>query len=471
MTHAALVDSPGSSPGAATGSALAGVVQRGSALPLSALVDAVAAALAATLLAWSQAASVAPATLGMAAGWPLLLSVSGGYRPSWQRRERRAAVTRAGTALGGLAWLSASMPTPLLAPLDALLTTMVVVTSSLVVRSVPPGLVKRVSGRTPRTRTRVLLAGPSAGLTEVASVLTPDHAHVEIVASWQPSPGEHRGDTAEQLAARAAAAAVDVVLVLPCAELDDRALRHLGWLLERSPAELFVATAVRGVAPRRTAAADVGGLPTLRVGPSVAHARLRCLVTQAGRAAALLLLVLLVPVMAAVAAAVRLDSRGPVFFRQERVGQHGRPFTLFKFRSMKDGAEQALAALQPRNESDGPLFKLRADPRVTGIGSFLRRYSLDELPQLVNVVRGEMALVGPRPALPREVDTYDTDARRRLAVKPGLTGLWQVSGRSDLSWHDGLRLDVHYVDNWSLRLELSILLRTAGAVLAGRGAY
>jgi lipopolysaccharide/colanic/teichoic acid biosynthesis glycosyltransferase len=196
-------------------------------------------------------------------------------------------------------------------------------------------------------------------------------------------------------------------------------------------------------------------------------------VVKAGweRSTAAVVLVLLAPLLLVLAVAVRLDSRGAAVFRQVRVGQGGRPFTLFKFRTMAVDAGEALAELRSRNEVDGPLFKLRADPRITRVGGMLRRYSLDELPQLWNVVRGEMALIGPRPALPDEVAAYDELAARRLAVKPGLTGLWQVSGRSDLPWHEAVRLDVQYVEQWSLGLDLRILGRTPGAVLGHRGAY
>ena len=185
---------------------------------------------------------------------------------------------------------------------------------------------------------------------------------------------------------------------------------------------------------------------------------------------ALLLILLLAPVMLAVAIAVKLDG-GPVFFRQTRVGRDGSDFGMLKFRSMVVDAEARLAALAARNEGAGPLFKMCSDPRVTRVGCVLRRYSLDELPQLFNVVAGTMHLVGPRPALRREVDAYCPLARRRLAVKPGLTGLWQVSGRSDLSWDESIRLDADYVERWSPMLDLSILARTAGAVTRGGGAY
>jgi lipopolysaccharide/colanic/teichoic acid biosynthesis glycosyltransferase len=171
------------------------------------------------------------------------------------------------------------------------------------------------------------------------------------------------------------------------------------------------------------------------------------------------------------AAAVRLTTRGPAFFAQTRVGKDGREFTLYKLRTMYIDAEDRLDELNSLNENDGLLFKIRNDPRVTPLGRWLRRFSLDELPQLLNVVLGQMSMVGPRPPLPSEVAQYHSDVFRRLAVKPGLTGLWQVSGRSDLSWEDTVRLDLRYVENWSLTFDLVIMLRTVTAIVRSSGAY
>jgi lipopolysaccharide/colanic/teichoic acid biosynthesis glycosyltransferase len=185
---------------------------------------------------------------------------------------------------------------------------------------------------------------------------------------------------------------------------------------------------------------------------------------------ATLLIVLLTPVLIAAAAAVALDSPGPVLFRQRRAGLHGREFHVLKLRTMRVGSERQRQALAASNETDGHLFKIREDPRVTSTGRWLRRFSLDELPQLFNVLMGHMSLVGPRP-LPLEDSAFTGDARNRLLVRPGLTGLWQISGRSDLSWDETLRLDLRYVDTWSLRLDLLILARTPAAVLRGNGAY
>lgn len=178
---------------------------------------------------------------------------------------------------------------------------------------------------------------------------------------------------------------------------------------------------------------------------------------------------LLAPVLAGLAAAVRVTSPGPALFRQTRVGRDGKPFTILKFRTMRRGSEQRKITLV--SDRDGVLFKIRNDPRVTPLGMRMRRHSLDELPQLINVVLGHMSLVGPRPPLPEEVARYGDDVRRRLLVRPGLTGLWQVSGRSDLSWEESVRLDLRYVENWSLTLDLQILWKTWSAVARGQGAY
>lgn len=175
--------------------------------------------------------------------------------------------------------------------------------------------------------------------------------------------------------------------------------------------------------------------------------------------------------MVLLAAVIKVASPGPVLFRQERVGIEGKHFRMLKFRSMVVDAEKRLATLESQNEGNEVLFKIKNDPRVTPVGKFLRKYSLDELPQLFNVLAGSMSLVGPRPPLPKEVAGYEKDVRRRLLVKPGLTGLWQVSGRSNLSWQDSVRLDLYYVENWSLAGDVVILLKTARAVFHSTGAY
>jgi exopolysaccharide biosynthesis polyprenyl glycosylphosphotransferase len=249
-------------------------------------------------------------------------------------------------------------------------------------------------------------------------------------------------------------------------------IRRLSWDLEGTGIRLLVAPSVPELAGPRLVVQPVGGLPLLHVkeaGFSGASWTLKAALDRAGAA---LLCTLLSPLLAGIAIAIRLDSPGPVLFRQRRVGLHGREFTMLKFRTMHELADQMRDELQPLNEHDGVLFKIREDPRVTRVGRFLRRYSLDELPQLWNVLAGSMSLVGPRPPLQSEVDRYPSDLkRRRLLVKPGMTGLWQVSGRSDLTWEETVRLDLQYVESWSVLLDASVLWKTARAVVTGRGAY
>ena len=263
---------------------------------------------------------------------------------------------------------------------------------------------------------------------------------------------------------------IDVVMTLGGVTPDS--LVSIMRALEATSARLVVAPGLQDVVPGR-----MRGLPVTHGWSGLIDVRLRRvrLVTKdiADRAAACLLLVIAGPILLAAAAAVRLDSPGPAFYTQVRVGERGRHFTMFKLRSMYIDADARRAAVVAAGGDAGNkvLFKDRQDPRITRVGRVLRRTSLDELPQLLNVVRGDMSLVGPRPALPQEVAEYDAEARRRLLVKPGLTGLWQVSGRSDLSWEDTVRLDLYYVDNWSLIQDFSILVKTFKAVFSSSGAY
>ncbi len=265
--------------------------------------------------------------------------------------------------------------------------------------------------------------------------------------------------------------AADTVAVSDPSRLGPGGLRHLGWQLEGMGADLVVVPSATDVAGPRLRVTPVAGLPLVHVEEARFSGLARLVKGGAERVLAGLALVVMAPLFGAVALAVRASGPGPVLFRQVRVGRHGQPFTMLKFRTMQAGAESAQAGLAHLNEADGLLFKIRRDPRVTRVGRVLRRSSLDELPQLWHVVTGQMSIVGPRPPLPTEVERYGPDVRRRLLVKPGLTGLWQVSGRTDLPWEDAVRLDLHYVDNWSLMLDLVIVLKTLSAVVRGRGAY
>jgi lipopolysaccharide/colanic/teichoic acid biosynthesis glycosyltransferase len=188
-------------------------------------------------------------------------------------------------------------------------------------------------------------------------------------------------------------------------------------------------------------------------------------------AVGLLVFLLVLPIFPLIALMIKLDSPGPVFYRQDRVGRGGRPFRFYKFRSMYREADRRLAELQTRNEQDGPIFKIKADPRITPVGQFLRRSSVDEIPQIINVLRGEMSIVGPRPPLPVEVARYQPWHRRRLDVKPGITCLWQIAGRSQIGFDEWMRLDMQYLRTRGLRTDLMIFLKTLPAVMARRGAY
>jgi exopolysaccharide biosynthesis polyprenyl glycosylphosphotransferase len=263
----------------------------------------------------------------------------------------------------------------------------------------------------------------------------------------------------------------DTVAVLACQEMDALRLRSLAWELEKTGTDLCVAPALLDVAGPRTTIRPTAGLTLLHVDhPQLSGLRL-VLKGLFDRCAAAAALIILAPVMTVLAAAIWLHDRGPALFTQIRVGKDGHVFRIYKFRTMVVDAEQRRAELLARNDLDGVLFKLRKDPRITPVGARLRRWSFDELPQLFNVFLGHMSLVGPRPALPDEAEKYVEHVRRRLVVKPGLTGLWQVNGRSDLSWEESVRLDLRYVENWSFALDLQILWKTIAVLLRGAGAY
>jgi exopolysaccharide biosynthesis polyprenyl glycosylphosphotransferase len=264
---------------------------------------------------------------------------------------------------------------------------------------------------------------------------------------------------------------VDTVVVTDTEHLGHDGMRELAWALEGRDVDLLVAPNVIDVAGPRVHLEAHGNMPLIYLsGPRYSRARS---VTRAifDRTFASLVLLGTLPILALAMLAVRLTSRGPVFYRSERIGAHGVPFQMYKLRTMVRDADQVREELVKHNMSSGPTFKMRKDPRVTTVGGFLRRYSIDELPQFLNVLKGDMSVVGPRPPLRAEVETYSDTIRRRLLIKQGVTGLWQVSGRSDLSWEDSIRLDLDYVENWSMLRDLQFIFRTARAVLASRGAY
>jgi exopolysaccharide biosynthesis polyprenyl glycosylphosphotransferase len=269
----------------------------------------------------------------------------------------------------------------------------------------------------------------------------------------------------------AARSGVAQVVVAPGPALTAYDVRRLSWALEITDVELTVAAEVHGAVPERIAPRLLGRRLLLAVRPTRRSQLSVGVKSLFDRVFGTLLLLVAAPVIGLLVLLVRLDTPGPGFFHQRRAGLHGRVFTMYKLRSMRLDAEDLRLELEDANEGAGPLFKMQRDPRVTRVGRFLRSSSLDELPQLINVVKGEMSLIGPRPALPSETDEYDDWIRRRLSVKPGITGLWQVSGRSSLSWNEAVRLDLDYVDNWTHGRDLRIFARTVDAVARRKGAW
>ncbi|MBX6383687.1 MAG: sugar transferase [Microbispora sp.] len=413
--------------------------------------------------------------------WPGVLSLVGSYRGSahGEGTEEFRAVAQGGFGLVATIAIGAYVTQTTVArsyvmamvPLTTLLT--------LVFRH-------RMRKRLHRSRSRgeymrrVVAVGHAPAVVDLVMQLRRQPYHgMRVVAACLPDTQERRLDIDDvpvlgdfnDVPAVVDKVSADAVAVLACPELDGAALRRLAWGIESRGAELFVAPALMDVAGPRVSVRPVAGMPLLHVQhPDLEGAR-QLVKSVFDKAVAAIALVIMAIPMLAIAVAIRMTSPGPALFRQVRVGKHGREFRMLKFRTMVVDAEKMRDVLLDENESDGVLFKIRNDPRITRIGAVLRRHSLDELPQLINVLRGEMSLVGPRPPLPSEVEQYGVDVRRRLVVKPGMTGLWQVSGRSDLSWDESVRLDLRYVENWSLMLDLQVLWKTWSAVTRGDGAY
>ena len=335
---------------------------------------------------------------------------------------------------------------------------------------------KRSIGRCLR---RVVVVGHALAIAELAAMLRRSSYHgMSIVGAClaETKKSTERAEIPVFGGLDSVSAAVDrfgadTVAVLSCPEMNGNRLRELGWALEQTGTELCVASALLDVAGPRTTIRPIAGLPLLHVEQAELRGGKRLLKGALDRLAAGLALLVLSPAFLVIAMAIRATDKGPVYFRQARVGKDGRTFQVWKFRTMVVDAEARRAELDALNEAAGVLFKMRRDPRVTKVGGWLRRWSLDELPQLINVLIGDMSLVGPRPALPQETARYGDDMQRRLKVLPGITGLWQVSGRSDLPWEEAVRLDIRYVENWSVALDLQILWKTCSAIIRGSGAY
>jgi exopolysaccharide biosynthesis polyprenyl glycosylphosphotransferase len=334
--------------------------------------------------------------------------------------------------------------------------------------------------RNGRVMHRVVAVGGPTAIAELTEVLHRErYAGYEIFGACVPrgipvDPGElpvpHLGTVADTRRVCDELGA-DTVLVARGGYASSADLRRIAWDLEGTDIDLVVVPSLTDVAGPRIHMRPVAGLPLLHVeGPQTDEAgglgkRLFDLFGALGG------IVLISPFLIFVALLIKVQDGGPVLFRQRRVGLDGTLFDCFKFRSMHLDAEDLEAKLRAEADHEGALFKMTNDPRITRVGRFIRRYSIDELPQLFNVVRGEMSLVGPRPQQQWEVETYDEDVRRRLLVRPGMTGLWQVSGRSSLSWNEAVRLDLYYVDNWSMLTDLVIIAKTVKAVVGSEGAY
>lgn len=436
-----------------------------------------AAGLSVALLGAGAAAAAAVVLV-----WPLLIAAVGGYS---ERRlglgsfEFRRVLVAGLTALSALAVVSAAVPTAALRP--------------FVLLGVPLGTVLTMlcrlwlrhrlhtARRANRMTKQVVVVGREASVVDLVRRLKRDAtAGFTVVGACVPQPWQARTLTAEGVPVLGgmddAVAALeqtraDAVVVASASDTAGQYTRNLAWRLEGTNIEVLVAPGLIEVAPARMQIRPTASIPLIHVREPEFRGMRRVVKGLFDRSLAALLLVLGLPVFALLALAVRCSSPGPVFYRHRRVGMRGREFDLLKFRSMVVDADTLMDQLMAQNEGNDVQFKMHRDPRVTWVGRFLRRSSLDELPQLINVLRGEMSIVGPRPHVTREVELYGPDMHRRLLVKPGITGLWQVSGRSNLTWDESVELDVRYVENWSLSLDLTIIWRTGRAVIRASGAY
>jgi exopolysaccharide biosynthesis polyprenyl glycosylphosphotransferase len=421
------------------------------------------------------------ASLAVIPAWPLLLAAAGAHseRVFGTGSDEYRRVGRAGFLLLALAALASYVGALELSRALVLVALPLLILVTLAGRVLARWQLRRLRAQGHCTK-RVVVVGRGGAVLELSSRLKREHyAGLDVVAMCV-TPGD-RTRVAEVVSvpvgglddvlALATRLGADTIAVTSASETAAQYLRELSWKLEGSGMELLVAPGLIEVAGPRLHIRPFEGLPLLSVEQPRFEGWQRMVKSGVDRSIAAAAILLLAPVLLGIALAVRMSSPGPVLFRQERVGVNGGSFTMLKFRSMVVDADRRVEELRESNISDGLLFKLRRDPRVTPLGRWLRRLSLDELPQLLNVVGGSMSLVGPRPPLPSEVARYDTSVRRRLLVKPGLTGLWQISGRSDLSWEESVRLDLRYVENWSLATDLVILCKTVRAVLSRTGAY
>jgi exopolysaccharide biosynthesis polyprenyl glycosylphosphotransferase len=336
-----------------------------------------------------------------------------------------------------------------------------------------------------RAYSRVLVVGGVRSSTRIAEgFLAGDSDGYRVTGVWVPDrPAEIR----ERLAVAADVIPVmgtqrtlvdalniseaDAVIVTDTEHLGHDGLKDLAWKLEELSIDLMVSPNVIDVAGPRIHVRGVSNMPFIHLEKPTYAGAANFAKTAFDKIFAAVFLLITSPLLLVIATAVKLDSRGPVLYRSERIGVGGEPFFMLKFRSMRDGADSQIPDISGNDEGAGPLFKIKDDPRVTRVGRLLRRYSLDEFPQFLNVLKGEMSVVGPRPPLRSEVDQYADSTHRRLLVRQGVTGLWQVSGRSDLTWDETVRLDLDYVENWSMMRDVQIIWRTLRAVAKSDGAY
>lgn len=414
-------------------------------------------------------------------GWLVVIALFGGYREDvfGAGTDEYKRVFNASVATAGLLGIGCYLAKFQLSRGFFLLAFGVGVPALLLGRLLLRGAVHRAR-RQGRLQHRVLIAGTPEHVDEIAAVLRREPwLGYHVAGALVP-----RRDLAEETAAGIpilgatddttaliAASDADIVFFAGGALTSASQMRRIVWDLEKVDVQVVVAPSVTDVSGERIRVRPVGGLPLMHIDPPRATDAARWGKRTFDIAGSLALIIAFSPLMLFAALRVKMSDGGPVFFNQTRTGRDGAHFGCLKFRTMVVDAEERLAELYAQIGHEAGLFKMKEDPRITKPGRWLRRYSIDELPQLFNVLRGDMSLVGPRPPLPREVESYHADVLRRLRVRPGMTGLWQVSGRSDLSWDEAVRLDLYYVDNWSMLQDLSILSKTVGAVFGSRGAY
>ena len=420
----------------------------------------------------------------LALGWLIAIALMGGYNPRFATTgtEIYSAILRATVVAAGFSGIALFLTGQPLSRVFFTIFFMIgpvfLLASRFVIRRVINGM--RARGH---LQSRVVLVGSMPHVDAIARTITRETwLGYDIVGVITPPHDPRRRSrlgidalgTTDHLADIVREHRPSVLLFTAGSMMTSDEFRRIAWDLEAFDLDVIVVPGMSEIAADRVMMRPVAGLPLVHLEPPRARASLSwskrafdIVSTAAG-------LILISPLLLAIALAVKLGDGGPVLFTQQRVGRDGQLFSFLKFRSMVPDAEKVRAQMlenADRDRGNAVMFKMAEDPRITRVGRVLRRYSLDELPQLWNVLRGDMSLIGPRPALPSEVESYHDDAHRRLSVRPGITGLWQVSGRSDLSWDETVRLDLFYVDNWSFAQDMSILVRTVRAVIASEGAY